>query len=991
MLGGIEVIADGTRRPLGGPSSRLLLAALAVRRRRVVSLDALAEALWGDDPPPTARATLQTHLSKLRRALAGGELALEHRPPGYVLDVAAELVDADGFEAELAAAGGVAAVDPQQALERSSAALDRWRGPAFAEFADEPWARPEAVRLEELRLVAHEVRIDALLALGAHGLALGDLEALVDEHPLRECFRMQHLVALHRSGRQAEALRSAAELRRRLGDDVGLAPSAAFVALERAVAADDPSMPAHPGRAAGGVPVAASLGATVARAPAPTAALVGRASDLERLEVEVRSARLLTLTGTGGVGKSSMATELAGRLATAFRDGVRVVELAPAQDEAAVVPAVARALDAERRAGRTLAEAVTEVLGTQELLLVLDNCEHVVGAVGELLRQIVRWCPEVRVLATSREPIGVSGEVVWSVAPLDVPPDPSAPLAEVAGASAVQVFAARAAAASPGFVLDGSSAPAVAEICIQLDGLPLALELAAARLASMSAEQLVDRLHHRFALLDGGGGREGRHRTLADLVDWSYELLSERERLLLGRLSVFAGGFDLDAAEATCGVGGLDPGSVAPVLAALVDKSMVVADHHDGEVRYRQLETLRQYGAARLAEQPAADAVRRAHVATYVALVEAGATGLEGPDEAAWSARLDVEVGNLRVAVRSAIDTGDADGALRLVVAARELAFRRMHYELVDWAEAASRLPGAPSHPLQPTVLGIVGYGAFVRGELAGAVALAEQAVAVREALDVPPCGLPERVLANALFYLGEHEVALAWMDRMVDAARASGVDGRLAHALYMRSVARTSIGDADGGLAVADEVERAATRSGSPTALAHAAYARGLAMVVEDHDGALALFDRAAALAASVGNRWLWAFALTEAMWLRAGRGEVAAALAGEREVVEAWFRGGDWANQWLSLRQLAGILARLGRDDEAALLFGAVAAAGASSALPLSPLDADELGYEAAALAARLGPAAMAEATRRGAMLRADAAVGTALRAIDALAAPG
>ncbi len=986
LLGTVGLSQGGSAAPLA-PAQRRLLAVLLTHRRHVVSVDALSEALWGDTPPPTARATLQTHLSKLRRTMEDddGEI-LVNRPPGYVLEVPTDAVDADRFSCAVDSARAVLADAPADALQMLDDCLRIWCGRALAEFADEPWARPEAVRLEELRLAAFELRNDARLASGDPGAAVGEIEALAQEFPFRERFWEQLMVALHRSGRQAEALRAGQTLRLHLRDELGLEPSPTFRALESSIAIDHET-PTSPGadalRHAGpGAPIGA---------PGLATELIGRATDLEHLADAVGRSRLVTLTGPGGVGKSTLAAELARRLADRFEDGVRFVELATVQDERALVAAVAHALDVERRSTRSLEESIVEVLGPRELLLVLDNCEHVIATVGDLATRIVRWCPRVRLVATSREPIGVSGETVRPVAPLEVPSHTTDPLEVLLTTPAVQVFVARAEESVPSFEITERSAPAVAELCIQLDGLPLALELAAVRMASMSPRQLADRIHERFALLRSGAGRDARHRTLSDLVQWSYELLNDKEQLLLARLSVFAGGFDLEAAEQVCGVGELAPVEVAHLLAVLVDKSMVVASHTADGVRYRQLETLRRFGADRLVTQAEAERVRAAHLQTFVELVELGAVALDTAAEAASADRLERDLGNLRVAMRTALENEDPDSALRLVDGTRELAFRRIRYEVVEWADAAASLEGAEGHPLFPTVLGVVAYGRFVRGELDGAIELAERAVDARDRLGLAPCGLPERVLGNALFYRGDHDAALDWMDQMLAAAEHSAVDGRIAHALYMRSVAHTSLGDPVAGTSYAAEADAAAQRSASPTAMAQAAYATGLAMATVDPDAAIECLDRSAELAGSVGNRWMRAFAMTEAMWLRAGRGETVEALRGYRHVVETWFQGGDWANQWLSLRHLAGILARLDRDEEAAVLFGSVAAAGASTALPISPSGADELGDVAGALAQRLGPVAAAEANRRGAMMRDDATVAAALHTISELVGRG
>jgi predicted ATPase/DNA-binding SARP family transcriptional activator/tetratricopeptide (TPR) repeat protein len=989
MLGGVEVA--GPEGPVAlGPAARVLLAVLLVRRHEVVPLDSLTEALWRDDPPPTARATLQTHLSKLRRSvqeLPGARLEL--RPPGYLLEADRASIDADRFEDLLAAGRALDGVDPQTALDRLTSALACWHGPALAEFAEEPWAQAEAVRLTELRLVAAEERAELLLAADHHAELVPELEALVSANPLRERSRGQLMVALHRSGRQAEALRSAQELRRHLGEQLGLEPSAGLRQLEQAIAVDDPTL-LRPSPIAVRT-AAAATDPTARSVPNAPTRLVGRADDLDHLVAAMGTTGLLTLVGPGGVGKTRLAFELARVVNTDLVDLVRIVELAPVTLGEDVEAAVAAALGVERRPGRSLVESIVELLAPQRVLLVVDNCEHVLGAVGRLIGEVLRWCPDVRVLTTSREALGMPGEVVWGVTPLALPTDPGAPLAELQASPAVQVFVSRATAASPGFSLGDRNAPAVAELCAQLDGVPLALELAAARMGSMSPGQLVERLHDRFALLSQGPAVEPRHRTLHDLVQWSFELLSPPEQILLARLSVFAGGFDLEAVEHTCADDRLPSGRILPLLAALVDKSLVVADTNDDVVRYRQLETIRQFGAEQLDSRPGGSGVRQAHRRTFTALAEEAGAGLDGPDEAMWSARLDREMDNLRAAVRTAVTDGDADTGLRVVVAARELSFRRMRYELVRWAGEVTDLPQAQGHPLLPTALAVVAYGSFVRGELRKAVEQAERSLGAAVRLDLRSSGLAERTLGNALFYQGDHDAALRWMERMVETARAGGIDGRIAHGLYMRSVARTSLGDTPGGEELAAEAMCAARSAGSPTALSQATYAAGLACSSAGSPASvregLALLDESRDLATSAGNRWMRAFALTESMWLRARLGETGDALAGYREVVETWYQSGDWANQWLSLRQLAGILASVGRDEDAALLFGAVTAAGARTALPFAPTDAEDLEELSRELEQRLGPETLAAHRRRGGMMRDESVVATALAAIDDL----
>ncbi len=984
VLGDIELSARGRRVPLGGPKPRLLTAVLAARRREVVSIDHLIDALWGDAVPPTARSTLQTHVSKLRRLLDGSGADLANRPPGYVLEIDATSVDADCFEAAVVDARAVRDADPAAAVRRFDEALGRWRGAAFAEFAGHASVQAAAVHLEELRLVAVEDRIDALLDLGQHAAVVGELEALVGEHPLRERPWRLLMLALYRSGRQTEALRTAHRLRELLRDEAGLAPSPAVQQLEVAIARDDPSL--RPPVGVAPRTVEPTVGpSTAGDFPASATDLVGRNADVDRVVDELASTRLVTLTGTGGVGKSRLAEEVARRLGG--RSGRRslVVQLAAVGDERAVVAAVAAVLGVERRPERSLERSVIEVMAPLELVLVVDNCEHVIGAVATIVGAIVRRCPAVRVLTTSREPIGMPGEVVLPVAPLAVPA-PDATFAQIVASPAVQVFAARAREASPAFALNERTAPAVAELCGALDGLPLALELAAARMASLSPRQLADRLNERFALLASRHAADPRHRTLAGVVEWSYDLLSPNEQHLFDRLSVFAGGFDLDTAEQTCAGGDLRRSEVASLLSALADRSLVVVEHADDRVRFRQLETLRQFGAEQLGQRPEAAAVRAEHARAFVEIAEQASLAMETDGEAHWVERLDRDFDNLRAAVRSATADGDVDTALRLIAASRHFAFRRMRYEIVHWAEDALALDGSADHPLRPTMLGIVGYGGFVRGELDRAIEFGRQAVQEHARLAVPSTGLAERVLMNAVIYRGDLDQALDWARTMLASAESTGIAGRVAHALYMNSVARSSMGERERATAFARDAQSAAEQSGSPTALARAAYAAALALGSTRPDRSSALLDEAAELAGSVGGRWMRAFALTQVLWLRSRLGDNDTALRGYREVVETWYRGGDWSNQWLSLRQLAGIFASVGRDREAVELFRAVSIAGATRALPITPSDAATLQRVSDRLQRRLGGDESLGARHRG-RLRDEAVVALALRAIDDL----
>ena len=821
--------------------------------------------------------------------------------------------------------------------------------------------RGEALRLEELRLTVTEQLIDARMEAGDDARMVAELEALVADHPLREKFWRQLMLALYRSGRQAEALRRCADLRSMLRDEMGLSVSPAARELEARILADDPSLHHHVEQPAQATP------APLARRE-PTQ-LIGRAGDIATLREELDRHPIVTIVGPGGVGKTRLAMTVADACAPDFAQVV-VVELASLRDPDATVQLVASALDVEQRQHLTLERSIEEFIHDQAVLLVLDNCEHVLGAVVPLVQRLSRHCVRLTVLATGRAPLGLPGELVHVLAPLGVPA-PGAGGDEVRSAAAVQLFADRAAEARPGFQLDERNLAAAAEICRKLDGLPLAIELAAARMRSIGAEALADRLDQRFALLAGQRASvDPRHQSLHRLVEWSYELLDPADQEAFSHLAAFAGSFDLEAAEVVCRPTPDGFERAARVVIDLVDRSMVQVVDPD-EPRYRLLETLREFGQERLRETGSLAPVEERHREWFLDVAERAALGLDTADEGRWVSRIDRDLDNFRAAHAGAVAAGDLAVASRLVAALREYSFRRVRYEIAGWGEATMQMEGFEGSPSAPIVLGVVAYGRWVRGDLDAAKALAHRSIAVADSLGEPSTGLAERVLGNAVFYSGATQDALRWMEQMVDAAEASGRAAALTHALYMSSVAHTSVGDASGGAMLAERAAAAAERCGSPTARAQAAYAQGLALRASDREGAERALRLAADLGEAAGNRWIRAFALTEVSWLVAQRGRLADGLQGFAEVVDLWCRGGDWANQWLSMRHVLGVFTELGAHDAAAVLHGALVAAGADAALPFEPADAHQLVAEADRARQVLGPSEFDAAVRRGAAM--------------------
>jgi predicted ATPase/class 3 adenylate cyclase len=532
--------------------------------------------------------------------------------------------------------------------------------------------------------------------------------------------------------------------------------------------------------------------------PAQLSRFIGRDREVAEVRALVESSRLVTLTGAGGAGKTRLGLQVAADLLDGSGDGVWLVELAAVTDEDAVAPAIAAALRLTAPPGRPALETLPDALAPQDILIVLDNCEHLIGGCAKTAEAIVRYCPWVRLLATSREPLGIGGETIYRVPSLSLPAPGDDPESGAAAASdAVALFADRASAQGVRLSLDEETGPLVVSVCRRLDGMPLAIELAAARLRSMSLSDLHDRLDQRFRLLTGGSRTAlERQQTLRSAVGWSYSLLTGAEQLLLARLSVFAGGFAIDAAGAVCGSGGIDTLDVAVLLGSLVDKSLVVAESAGATLRYRLLETIRLFAAERLAEagDDEAAAVAAAHCGYFLSVAEAAALHSRGPKQGIWLARLDADQANLRRAAQHAGD--DSDGTaivLRIGVALdRYWIAHSRQQEAFELLVPALQRPGARAEPalFAAALVTAVDVGRFI--DIATARRFAEQAVEIARRL------ADDRLLIRSLtamcaacFYAGEPETGLAFGEESVERARQLGDDVLLAESLrrYLQTI----------------------------------------------------------------------------------------------------------------------------------------------------------------------------------------------------------
>jgi predicted ATPase/DNA-binding SARP family transcriptional activator len=727
ILGPLELLVDGEPVTLGGPRQRAVLARLLLEPRRVVAAGRLIDDVWDGRPPATAAKTLQKYVSELRKAAP--DLTLLTRAGGYVLDVGEGVVDAHQFE---------------RLVEQKEyrAALTLWRGTVLADLADVAFVALERARLEELRLFAVESRVEADLDLGRHGEVIAELNELVDAHPLRERLTGLLMLALYRSGRQVEALRVFERHRRGLAEEIGVAPDAELWRLQEAILTHDPRLDIDPG-----LPLDEPRRRP--EQPRQLTSFVGRTSDLDRAARALAEHRLVTFTGPGGVGKTRLAGELAGRVTEHLPGGVWTVDLAGVE-EADLLPSLASALEVDVRHA---ADEVTRIVGVVAMrppcLVVLDNCEHIVEPLGRITTTMLRSSDHLRVLATSRRPLGVDGELVLPVLPL-------------AEDEAVLLFVDRARRARADDA-EPSRDDALA-ICRRLDGLPMAIELAASQLRVMEVAEVVERLDDQLAFRGSAPGGPPRQRTLGDMVRWSYGLLSPSAQTTLARLGSFTASFTLAAAEWVGRTAGTERRDVLEDVTVLIDHSLLGREPvTTPPSRYRLLETVRLFAAERLAESGDEDAALRAHSEFFVALAREAGPQLLGPQEATWRHRLEAEEPNLHAALGWARRQDPVVGG-RLAVALWP------HWE-ARWREAEGLrylddvLAASPDLPPAERAWALTAAAAMGAdtGEARHTVARA------REAIDAQRAANDRRGVAEALAALG---LAIANEGRLDDAAR---------------------------------------------------------------------------------------------------------------------------------------------------------------------------------------------------------------------------
>ncbi len=866
LSGRVAVEADGATLDATGLGrlGRVALAYLVSERHRPVARDELAEVLWGEDLPRSWETSLRGVALRLRGLLGAAGLspaeALTSAQGCWQLQLPEHTeVDVERAGADLAGAEEAMAehrpADARALADRASAVAGR----GFVPEATGAWAERRQAELREVHLRALETASDAAAGGGDWASALRAAEEAVSVEPFRESAHLRLMKAHAGAGNRGEALRAYERCRRALAEQLGVGPSAATDAAYVALLGEEPGPPPAP------------IAPPPSNLPYLLTRLVGRDDELAAVQKALAGARLLTLTGTGGVGKTRLALAAAAGASAEFADGVFLVELAPLADPDLLAQHVLAALGLREEAGQSPDGTLAAHLRGRHLLLVLDNCEHLVGPAAALAESLLRTCPRLTVLATSREPLGVPGEATWRVPSLSP-------------AGAIALFTERAQAVRADFDAD-SSAAALAQLCRRLDNIPLAIELAAARTGALSVEEIAARLDDRFRLLSGGARTAvPRQQTLRAMVDWTYDALSPAERRVFDRLAVFGSAFALDAAEEVVADADVEAGDVVGILAGLVNKSLVLAEQANPgrPTCYRLLETMRHYARERLAESGEATAVRSRHLARAVAIATAAEGGLDGPDQAAVLDRIDAEHDDLRVALAWGTSGGDPEPALRLATALGRFWEVRGHLsEGRGWLEAALTAGGGSELPgLRAAALNWAAVLAQHQGDYGAARGLYEHSLALRRRLD----------------------------DRLGTAAALVGL-GNLAALQGLLTMARAQFEES---LAIGRDLDEPQVVAASLTNLGWVAHARG------DLGSARALYEEALTTRRQLGDGHGTAMVLANLGDLALQQGDLASADALHTEGLDLRRRLGDRSGVADSLAALGRVA--LAQGDRAA-----------------------------------------------------------------------
>jgi predicted ATPase/class 3 adenylate cyclase len=710
----------------------------------------------------------------------------------------------------------------------------------------------------------------------------------------------------------------------------------------------------------GDFPPLKSLNAIPNNLPTQLTSFIGREHEIAEVKELLSQARLLTVTGPGGAGKTRLALQVAAEVLESFKDGVWLVELAPVSEPDLVAHTVASAVNVREQPGRPMLTTLCDSLQDKQLLIVLDNCEHVVAACARLGDALLRACPNVRILATSREALGVAGEISWPVPPLSLPDPQDLPSLETLSQyEAVRLFIDRATAVLPTFTVTNENAPWIAQVCHRLDGIPLAVELAAVRVKGLSVEQIAARLDDRFRLLTGGR-RLGlpHHQTLRAAIDWSYDLLSDPDRIALRRVAVFAGGWTLEAAEAVCGGDGVDESEVLDLLMHLVDKSLVVAEERGGQARYRMLQTVQEYGRERLRESGEAQAVRRRHRDWYLGLAERASPELFGAEQAAWFDRFEVEHGNFRAALMWSIESAETEAALRLVgVLWRFWAVRGYFEEGSGWLESALKKSGDASAPFRAKALNAAAYLALSRGEYPRARAVLEEGLAIgRQLGDQAGIATSLNYLGTVAMQQGDYAIARTHLEESLAIRRQIGDPVSIAVSLDDLGAVVIDQGDYAAARAVLEEGLAIRRQLRDQAGIAAVLNNLGMAAIRQgDYGTARSFLDESLRLCQEVGDKWLNAIALDTLGDLARAQGDHAQARSFYAESLTISRQLGDKAVVAYCLEGLAAVACAQGKHRRAARLLAAADVL--REATGAARRTSDRAGYDRDVAAARAG----------------------------------
>ncbi len=901
ILGSTEIRVGPDRPTITGARLRRLLVRLAVDAGSLVSTGELLDAVWpdGESRPDGATNALQSLVSRLRRVLADASVVAQ-LPGGYRLAVDRSDVDAHQFTAlAVRGRGQLRAGAAEVALTTLEAALALWRGTALADADGAEYAEPVVARLGEQRLQASTDLFDAHIALGRAADVVAPLEELAAADQYQEALTGRLMTALSAAGRTADALSAYQRLRDRLADELGVDPDPRLQAQHLALLRGETVSPAQsPGWPSPGVrpPRRTNIRASLT-------SFVGREVELQRIGSLLDTGRLTTIIGPGGAGKTRLSAHVAVDWQDRVADGVWMIELAPVTEAADLPQAVLSALGLrearvlDRRGDRSAqdsADRLFEVLEDADTLLVVDNCEHLIGPIAELVDTILARCPAVRVLATSREPLGVVGESLCLIPPLGLPPA-LATAEEATDYPAVRLLIERAASVSADFHVEPGNVRSVVDIVRRLDGLPLAIELVAAGLRVLPVAEMAARLGDRFRLLTGGHRTAvPRHRTLRAVVEWSWDLLTPEERLLAERLSIFPAGATEDAAAVVCGDDRLPADSIPRLLLSLVDKSLLQVAEGVG-LRFRMLETIREYGVERLAERAEAEAARNAHARYFATLAERAEPVLRSRDQLAAMATLNAEQGNIVAALRFLGDSGDVDRAIGLALSLMwHWSMTASHTDIVTAMDYLLELPAAAGHRWLVFVKAVRALSALASGQTGYAVegsAMKEHFGAIVQELETeprPPWAAVTMIGPTLAFFSGDDKRGL-----------------RLAEALLEDD----------------DPWIRAAVRT------MRAAFAENLgdvATMEPDVDAALRDFE-------IIGDRWGLSTTLTSRAWIRTLKGDLPGAIADYERALGALASLGGGEDDLLVQLRLGGLRLRVGDVEGARESLAAARAEGA------------------------------------------------------------